>query len=74
MATAVPLVPVTVMAYVPVGVPVPPLALLLHDGIRSRPLRITPSIRKPNNFLRRDPPDPSPAPTSAMPPIGKSIA
>jgi hypothetical protein len=64
------------MAYVPVGVLLlpPPLLLLLHAGIRSSALTITPSISKPNIFLRRDPADPSPAPTSVMPPIGNTIA
>lgn len=70
------LMPVTVMVYGPVGVPPlpPPLLLLLQAGRRSRVETITPSIRKPNNFLRRDPADPKPAPSKVIAPIGSNIA
>lgn len=71
------LVPVTVMVYGPVGVPpLPPplLLLLLQAGRRSKVENIIPSIKKPNNFLRRDPADPKPAPSKVIAPIGSSIA
>ena len=75
MTAAEPLVPVTVMVYVPVGVPPPPPPLLPlpQAGRRSKAAINSPSIRNPKNFLRGDPQDPKLAPRSVIP-SGSSVA
>jgi hypothetical protein len=59
---------------VPPPPPPPPLLLLLHAGIRINEKSNMPSIRKPNNFFRRLPPEPKPAPNNVIPAIGISSA
>lgn len=68
--------PVTITLYVPAGVPplpppdddeLPPP----QDGRNNRPKSNTPSTLKPRNFFLRDV---NPAPSTAIPPTGRSIA
>src|SRR5579864_1577559 len=76
VTTVVPLVPVTVIVYEPVGVPPPPPPLLPppQAGSSRRHIRTIPSTTSPTNFLRRVPEGGTAAPSRVRPNTGKSRA
>src|SRR5579864_8529807 len=76
VTTVVPFVPVTVIVYVPVGVPPPPPPLLPppQAGSRRRHIRTIPRTTSPTNLLRWPPDRRIPALSRVTPNTGKSRA